>query len=155
LRGQQAADQPQHRGFTAEQMHATGDVEINSVWPIQRHQRREAVAPVGDVIKHLGVGRWIGVIDLQIRADGAGICERQADVEAEPRRGVVERMDLERVGLLDDDDAGLAVLVWRVVVTRTVAPELALDAVDGQARQPETENPPLALRKGTHHISIP
>ena len=73
---------------------------------IQRHQRGEAVAPVGDVIEHLGVGRLVGIEHPQIRTDGAGIGERQADVQAKPRRGVVEGVDLERVVLLDDDNAG-------------------------------------------------
>jgi len=36
-----------------------------------------------------------------------------------------------------------------------VAAKLALDAVDGQARQPQAEDTPPVFRKGTHHISIP
>jgi len=40
-----------------------------------------------------------------MRADGAGIGERLADRKTVPRGRVVERIDLERVVLLGDDDA--------------------------------------------------
>ena len=76
---------------------------------IQRHQRRKAVAPVGDVIQRLGVGRRIGVEHRQLRADGAGIGERQADRQAKARGSVIERGNLQRVVLPGDDDAGLVV----------------------------------------------
>ena len=73
---------------------------------IERHQRREAIAPVGDIAKRLGVGDRIGIEHRQFGADGAGIGERQADLEAGPRREIVERIDLQRVVLLGDDDGG-------------------------------------------------
>ena len=47
---------------------------------------------------------------------------------------IVERMDQDGVVLLGDDDAGG--FIQRVVAAR----KLALDAVDGQAWQPEAEN---------------
>ena len=78
---------------------------------IERHQRRETIAPVGDVVEQLGITRLIRVEHDKMRADGAGICQRHADVEAITRRRVVERVKLQRVMLFGDDDA------WRVVVS--------------------------------------
>ena len=102
----------------------------------------------------LSVGGFIGIEHPQLRTDGAGIGKRQADLKTEARGRVVERKNLQRVVLLGDDDA------WarRLAGTRAVAHKLALDAVDGQARQPQAEDTPpvgCGLRKGTHHISIP
>ena len=121
---------------------------------IERHQRREAVAPVGDVIQRLSVGGFIGVEHLQMRTDGAGIGEWQTDLKSELGCGIIQRVNLQRVVLLGDDDAGIIVGV--LFSRRDVAArELAFDAVDGQARQPQAEQPPPVLRRGTHHISIP
>ncbi len=61
LRTQYATHHPHQRGLAAEQMGAAGDIEKQAVRGIQRYQRREAVAPVGDVIQRLGVGRLIGI----------------------------------------------------------------------------------------------
>lgn len=150
LRGQHVAQEPHHRGLAAEQMHAAGNVEQQAVRGIQRHQRREAIAPAGDGVQRLGVGGCIGIVHLQLRADGAGIGERQADIEAAMRGRIVERVNLQRVVLPGDDDAGL-IVSRRGVALRA----LALDAVDRKARQPQAEDTALISRKGTHHISIP
>ena len=107
LRGQNAAHEPHHRGLAAEQMRAAGDVEKQAVRGIERHQRGEAVAPIGDGVQRVGVGGFIGIIHLHLGADGAGIGERQADIEAKTRGRVVERKDLQRVVLPGDDDAGV------------------------------------------------
>jgi hypothetical protein len=72
---------------------------------IERHQRRETVAPVGNVIQSLGIGGRIGVEHLDIRTDGAGIGQWQADVEAETGGRIIERGNLQRVVLLGNDDA--------------------------------------------------
>ena len=90
-------------------MGAAGDVEKQPVRRIERHKRREAVAPVGDVAERLGIGGFIGVEHRQVRTDGAGIGERQADLEAEMRGSIVESKNLQRVVLPGDDDAGLVV----------------------------------------------
>jgi hypothetical protein len=83
-----------------------------------------------------------------LRADGAGIGERLADLKAETRGRIIEGKNLQRVVLLGDDDAGF--------FTRTVvAAKPTIDPVDGQARQPQAEDTPPVSRKGTHHISIP
>ena len=64
LHGQRVAHPPHHRGLAAEQMGAAGDVEKQAMRSIERHQRREAVAPVGDVIQRPGVGGFIGIEHL-------------------------------------------------------------------------------------------
>src|SRR5579859_6728711 len=118
-------------------MGAAGDVEIEPMRRIECDQRREAVAPVGDVMKRFRIRRLIGVVHLQMRTDGAGIGERQPDREAVTRRRVIQRIDYKRIVLLDDNDA-------RYFSLRAVARlKRALDAVDGQAWQPQAENPPL------------
>ena len=103
---------------------------------IERHQWRKAVAPVGDVIERLAVGDLVGVEHRQFGADRAGIGERQADREAGAHGQIVERVDLQRVVLFGDDDAGG--FIQRVAVLH----KLALDAVDGQAWQPQAEDTP-------------
>ena len=126
----------QQRAFAAEQMGAAGDVEIQPMRRIERHQRREAVAPVGDVVERLAVGDLVGVEHRQLRADGAGIGERQADREAGAHGQIVEGVNQQRVVLLGDDDAG------SVTQRGAVRCKLALDAVDGQAWQPQAEDTP-------------
>ncbi len=54
-------DHLHQRGFAAEQMGATGDVEEQAMRGIECHQRREAVAPTGDIIQRLGVSHFVGI----------------------------------------------------------------------------------------------
>jgi hypothetical protein len=116
---------------------------------IECHQRGETIAPVGDIVQDFGIRDLIGVEHCQLGADGTGIGERQSDLKTVSRGLVVEGINLQRVVLLDDDDA-------RSVNRRDVlACGLTLDAIDGQARQPQAEDTPLVPRKSTHHISIP
>ena len=136
---QRTAYDLQQRTLAAEQMGAAGDVEIEPMRRIERHQRREAVAPVGDVFERLAVGDLVGVEHRQLGADRAGIGERQADREAGAHGQIVERVDLQGVVLLGDDDAGG--ITQRDAVLR----KLALDAVDGQAWQPQAEDTPTVL----------
>ena len=87
-----------------------------------------------------------------MRTDGAGIGKRQADLKAESCGHLVEGKNLQRVVLFGDRNAGnICRIRWRGVVPS----KLTFDAVDGQARQPQAEDPPPVYRKGTHHISIP
>ena len=103
---------------------------------IKRHQRGETVAPLGDVIQCFCIGNFIAIEHLQLRADGAGIGERQADRKTELRGSIIQRGNLQRIVLLGDDDA------WGVSRRGGAARELAFDAVDGQAWQPQAEDPP-------------
>jgi len=79
---------------------------------IERDQRRETVAPVGDGVQRLRIRGLVGVEHLYVRADRAGIGQRQADFKAETRCGVIQRINLQRVVLLCDDDAWLIVRVF-------------------------------------------
>jgi hypothetical protein len=112
---------------------------------IERHQRREAVAPVGDVIQQFGVGGLIGVEHPQMWTYGPRIGQRQADLEAEIGGGIIQRIDLQRVVLLGDDDArvvGSIVDGKRFTRRDAVVDGLPPDAVDGQAWQPQAEDTP-------------
>ena len=133
---QRAAYDLQQRALAAEQMGAPGDVEIEPMRRIERHQRRKAIAPVGDVFERLAIGDFVSVEHRQFGADGAGIGERQADREARAHSQIVEGVDQDGVVLLGDDDAGC--FIQRVAVAR----KPALDAVDGQAWQPQAEDTP-------------
>jgi hypothetical protein len=118
-------------------MNAAGDIEQQAMRGIQRHQRREAVAPTGDGVQRENIGGFIGIEYAQLRTDGTGIGERQADLKTKGCCRVVERKNLQRIVLLGDDNAG-------IIASRRGAalPKLALDAVDGQARQPQAEDTP-------------
>jgi hypothetical protein len=120
-------------------MGAAGDIEKQAIWRIERHQRREAVAPVGDVFQCLAVRGLVGVEHRQLRADRTGIGERQADRKTGSRSQIVERVNYQRVVLLGDDDVGG--FIQRDAVER----RLPLDAVDGQARQPQAEDTSLVF----------
>ena len=121
LRGQHVAHKPHHRGLAAEQMDTAGDVEQQAMRGIQRHQRREAVAPTGNGIQRVRVGGFIGIEHPQLRTDGAGIGKRQADLKAEGSGRVVERKNLQRVVLLGDDDAWIIANRYGVVALRAGA----------------------------------
>ena len=73
---------------------------------IERHQRRETIAPVGDIIQHPGIRRFVSVEHLDVRTDGPGVGERYADIEADARGSVIQCGNLQRVVLLRHDDAG-------------------------------------------------
>lgn len=79
-----------------------------------------------------------------MRADRAGVGERQADFKTETRGNVIERRNLQRVVLPGDDNAGgIDASTGCIFIRRGAAAcELALDAVDGQARQPQAEDTP-------------
>jgi len=111
---QRAAYDLQQRALAAEQMGAAGDVEIEPMRRIKRHQWRKAVAPVGDVVERLAVGDFVGVEHRQFGADRAGIGERQADREAGVDGKIVERVNQDGIVLLGDDDAGC--FIQRVAV---------------------------------------
>ena len=112
LPGQRVAQHLHQFGLAAEQMRAAGDVEEQAVRGIQRHQRREAVAPVGDGVQRLRIRGLVGIEHLYVRADRAGIGQRQADLKSETGRGIVQRGNLQRVVLLCDDDTGLVARVF-------------------------------------------
>ncbi|GCC48831.1 hypothetical protein chiPu_0033187 [Chiloscyllium punctatum] len=96
----------QQRALAAEQVRAAGDVEEQAIGRIERDQRREAVAPVGDVVQHLQIGCGIGVVDRELRADRARIGQRQSDRQPGPHCGLVDGMQQDRVVIFCDHNAG-------------------------------------------------
>jgi hypothetical protein len=78
---------------------------------IERHQRCETIAPVGNVVQYSEVGGGIGVEHCYLRTDRPRIGERQADLEAEACGGIVQRINLQRVVLLGDDDIEIVVRI--------------------------------------------
>src|SRR3954453_8492851 len=132
---------------------------------VERHQGCKSVTPLGNGIQCLGVGSLIGIVHVQLRTNGAGIGERQADLETEPRSCLIERNDLQGVVFFGGDGAS-AVLLCRFLLIRTgtgpvvsrrgvVVRGLTFDAVGGQLWQPQAEDTPPVSRKGTPYISIP
>ena len=99
-----AVSVPQQRRLAAEQMGAAGDVEEETMRRIERHQRREAVAPVGDVFERLAVSGLVGVVHRKFRTHRARIGERQADGETGTHGGLVEGIEQNRVVVFRDDD---------------------------------------------------
>jgi hypothetical protein len=63
----------EHRLFAAEEVGATGDVEEQPIRAIQRHQRRIAVAPVGQAFEQPPVGFRIGFLHFERGVHGASI----------------------------------------------------------------------------------
>ena len=136
---QRAAHHLHQRGLAAEQMGAAGNVEKQAMRGIERHQRREAVAPVGDIAQRLGVGRCIGIEHRQCGQMARALASGRPIARPETRGGIIERENLQRIVLFGDDDAGLVIVINQRVVA---VAKLTLDAVDGQARQPQAEDPP-------------
>ena len=76
--------------LAAEQMGDAGDVEHQPVAPVERGERREARAGVGDALQQPRFGLRLGVADDERGLARLRVGERQADAEAEPR-GVERR----------------------------------------------------------------
>ena len=117
---------------------------------IERHQRREAITPVGDGFQQFRIGGLVGVEHLHIGTDCARVRQWQADFKANVGSGVVQRRDLKCIVQFGDDDARTR------IIRRGVLPrKLALQSVGRQARQPQAENTPPVHGRGPHHISTP
>jgi hypothetical protein len=108
---------------------------------IERHQRGETIAPVGDIVQDFGVRNLIGIEHRQLGTDGAGVGERQSDLKTVSRGRVIQGINLQRVVFFDDDDARRVTEIFSL--RDVLACGLAFDAVDGQARQPQAEDTPL------------
>ena len=66
------------------EMGAAGDVEIEAVGALQRHERRVAVAPVGQRLEQGLVRGRIGREDIQRRADRARFRDALPLAQADP-----------------------------------------------------------------------
>src|SRR3569623_932577 len=87
-------------------MRATADIEKQSVSRIERHQRREAVAPVRDMSESLRVRRHIGVEYFDIGADRPRIRKWCSEFKPDGRCCIIHGDDLQRGMLLVSDDPG-------------------------------------------------
>ena len=108
---QRAAHELQQRGLAAEQMGAAGDVEKQAVRRIERHQRREAVAPVGDVVRASCVGRLVGIEHRQFADRWRGHWRAAGRSQGRARAAARRARKSQRVVLLGDDDAGQACVI--------------------------------------------
>ena len=86
--------------LAAVKMRAAADVEQQAVGSVDRHQRRVAQAPVGDILQQRGVGLGVFLDRLQRRMHGARLRQRETRVQAEPFRRLVD----------GDDQLGIAAL---------------------------------------------
>lgn len=83
---------------------------------IERHQGREAIAPVSNALQQLGIRGLVGIEHLYIRANRTRIGQRQTSLKADARGRLIQRGDLQCVVQLADDDAWTRVIqraVWR------------------------------------------
>src|SRR5437868_620895 len=85
-------------------MGAAGNVQEQPVRQVERHQRREAIAPVGDVLQRLAVGGLVRIIDSEFGTDGARIGERQADGETCANGVLVDGVEKNSVVVLCNND---------------------------------------------------
>lgn len=62
---------------------------------VERHQRREPAAPIGDVFERLRVGGFIRVEYIHIGTNGACIGDRLPDLQPDGRCSIVQRGNLQ------------------------------------------------------------
>ena len=119
------------RRLAAEEMRDAGNVEHQPIAPIERDERREAGAPIGEALEQPRLRLRVGLDRDKGGMARARVGERQAGGEAEPR-GV--RVDADEPACLSDrrDDRQR-----RGRVNGARAPR----AVRRQTRQPEGEKP--------------
>ncbi len=92
------------RFLAAVKMRAAADVEQQAVGRVDRHQRRVAQAPVGDILQQGCVGLGVFLDRLQRRMHGARLRQREAGVQAEPFRRLVDGDDQLGIAALAVDD---------------------------------------------------
>ncbi len=137
-----------HHRFAAEKMRNAADVQQQAVGRIDRHQRCEAVAPIGDALQKREVGFLVGRHDRQILDHGAGIGQRLAAMKAQPLRVFVQRIDIERVvGAARDDQGCIFGCCFRRAAAEAPQP------VGRQARKPQGQNAPPP--GGRFHVRCP
>ena len=83
-------DVVQHGALAAEQMGAAGDVEEKPVRAVERHQRRVAVAPVGEAFEQPAVGLRIGLDDVDRGMHGARVGNAHAALQLQRLSPLVE-----------------------------------------------------------------
>ena len=83
----------QHGPLAAEKMGAAGNVQKEPVGAVERHQRRIAVAPVGEAIEQPPVGLGLGFDNFDRGMHGACFRNAHADPELQLPSPRVERGD--------------------------------------------------------------
>ncbi len=147
LRGQAADKRRAHLRGVAKQMRAAGDVQKQTLRRIERHDRREALAPAGDVIQQFQIGFIFGHTRGKRGDTRARISEREARLESRFARGHVYRGERDAVAVF-------ARRGERRVSRRGAETDQPLDR---QARQPERDPCflwPWFLGKRRHADSI-
>ncbi len=129
LRGKPVFDLAEQLGFAAKEMRRAGNVEHGAVRRIERRERRETAAPVGDIGERRGLRRFIGCAAVQAGEDGAGVGQRQAGFQPMPGGGAIYGGKSLRAFDLGDSDE-------RRPTRFDVA---AGDPIRRQRRQPEGE----------------
>lgn len=97
---------------------------------IQRDQRREALAPVGDITKKFRIRDFVGIEHLRVGAYRPRIGERQTGLKSDPGRGIVQRENLQRIILFRDDQAGTR------IIQRAASRQETFQPVGWKARKP-------------------
>ena len=129
--------------LAAEKMRAAADVEQDAVGRIGGHERRVALAPVGDGVEETRVGRLVLGHGCERGIHGAGLRQRETGDDAAPlRRGIDRDQEVEVAALAEDGEG-------RSGLTR-----LPRDAVGRQPLQPQAQNP-LRARTAAPHCSTP
>lgn len=98
---------------------------------IERHKRREAIAPVCDGFQQNQIRRLVGVEHLHIGTDCPRVRQRQAHFKTDIGGSIVQRRNLQRIVQLADDDAGM-----RIIRRAAVSRKLAFQPVCRQTREP-------------------
>ena len=131
--GEARFDVRQQPGLVAEQMGDAGDIEHQPVGAIERHQRREARAGVGELCERLRLSLGVGLDGDEGGMAGAGVGERQAGAEAQTLGRRIDADQPARVLLRGDDgERGLRGDLMR-----------ATREIGRQARQPQRQISPV------------
>ncbi len=123
-------------------MCSTRHIEQKSVWRINRHKRRETLAPIGNGVEQFRVRRFVGLHDIERRDFRARIGKRHAGAKFQPRGMCIHRVHAHCVFVLVRDDK-------RNLKRLRGSP---LQPVRRQTRQPQRQNPSCGNIHRQHSI---
>ena len=86
-------DLGEQRALAAEQMRCAADIEEHAVRGIERRERREAPAPIGNSREELGFRARVGFGNFERRQHGARIGERHAATQTRRLRAGIKRRE--------------------------------------------------------------
>ena len=96
------------RPLAPKQVRAAGNVEKQALWRIEDNDGREAFAPGGDVIECACVFVRISFDGGELGMDGARVCERHGQPQAERGGARINARQQEGAGFLGIDSEGAA-----------------------------------------------